>query len=80
MHLETLVGEFNGWNPRSTPMTLARDGKVWEASLDLAPGRHVYAFLVDDSTWVADPQAPIAPEAWYGGRKSVLVVADRSNH
>jgi hypothetical protein len=73
----TLVGEFNGWKPGATPMTLAPDGRVWAVSVELPPGRHVYAFVVDDSTWVADPQAPIAPEAWYGVRNSVVVVADR---
>ena len=69
----SLVGEFNGWDPAATPMRLARDGR-WAVALDLAPGRHVYAFVVDDTAWVPDPEAPIAPEHWFGSRNSVVVV------
>ncbi len=72
----TLVGGFNGWNPDATPMQRASGGKVWITSVELPPG-HLYAFVVDDSTWVADPQAPLAPEDWFGARNSVLVVANR---
>ncbi len=72
-----LVGEFNGWNPGATPMRRVSSGKVWVTSVDLPPGRHLYAFVVDDSTWVSDPQAPLAPEDWFGARNSVLVVSNR---
>ncbi len=72
-----LVGEFNGWNPDATPMRRDGHSNVWLTSVALAPGRHEYAFVVDDSTWVADPQAPVAPEDWFGARNSVLVVANR---
>ena len=69
-----LVGEFNGWNAHATPMTRA-GGNRWEVTLAVAPGRHTYAFVVNDSTWVADPSAPSAPERWFGDPRSVLVVA-----
>ena len=68
-----LVGEFNDWDPTATPMARAGGG-AWYVALPLAPGRHVYAFVVD-SSWVADPQAPLAPERWYGANNSVLLVS-----
>jgi len=68
-----LVGEFNDWDATATPMVRAAGG-AWHVALPLANGRHVYAFVVDGSSWVADPQAPLAPERWYGARNSVLLV------
>ena len=49
-------------------------GGAWHVALPLASGRHVYAFVVDGSSWVADPQAPLAPERWFGTPNSVLLV------
>ena len=68
-----LVGEFNDWDPAATPMSRTTGGQ-WHVALPLARGRHVYAFVVDGSSWVADPQAPLAPERWYGASNSVLLV------
>jgi hypothetical protein len=69
-----LVGEFNDWDPAATPM-LRAPGGAWHVALPLATGRHVYAFIVDGTSWVADPQAPLAPEGWFGARNSVLLVS-----
>ena len=68
-----LVGEFNGWDPAATPMSRAGGG-AWHVALPLTRGRHVYAFVVDGNSWVADPQAPLAPERWFGASNSVLLV------
>jgi hypothetical protein len=68
-----LVGEFNDWDPAATPM-LREPGGAWHVALPLNTGRHVYAFVVDGTAWVADPQAPLAPERWFGTRNSVLLV------
>jgi hypothetical protein len=68
-----LVGEFNDWDPQATPMSRATGG-AWHVAVPLANGRHVYAFVVDGSAWVSDPQAPIAPERWFGASNSVLLV------
>ena len=69
-----LVGEFNDWDPAATPMARAGGG-AWHVALPLTRGRHVYAFIVDGSSWVADPQAPIAPERWFGAQNSVVLVS-----
>ncbi len=73
-----LVGQFNGWNAAATPMHRSPAGGLWTASVSLAPGRHLYAYVVDDSAWVPDPDAPLAPDSWFGVRNSVMVVSDGS--
>lgn len=71
-----VVGEFNGWDAAAHPMTQVTPG-VWEATLPLPAGRHVYAFLVDGTLLVADPRAPKAGDADYGREGSVVMVFAR---
>lgn len=68
----SLSGEFNGWSPDATPMKRHRDGH-WETTVDLAPGRYQYKFLVDGQ-WIADPLA--RENAWnqHGTLNSVVEV------
>lgn len=75
----SLVGDFNGWDAAATPMRRMDRRTTWSVAVQLPAGRHVYAFVVDGDAWIADPQAPIAPEQWFGQRNSVVVVssADR---
>ena len=51
----SLVGDFNGWDPKATPMTRQADGQ-WMVSLELRHGYHQYVFLVDGKR-VLDPKA-----------------------
>ena len=70
----SLVGDFNDWDLRATPLrAVSRDG-TWTVSLPLAQGRHVYAFVVDGEEWVADPAAPMAPGEDFGVPNSVVMV------
>jgi len=71
----SLVGDFNGWDAKATPMRRTDGRTTWSVAVPLPAGRHVYAFVVDGDAWVADPQAPLAPEQWYGQRNSVVIVA-----
>jgi chromosome partitioning protein len=49
-----LVGSFNGWD-REHGVPLARNANgVWHATVDLAPGRHLYKFIID-GVWRPDP-------------------------
>ncbi len=52
-----LCGEFNGWAAAATPMKQQRDGH-WETTVDLAPGRPEYKFVVD-GRWKHDPLARV---------------------
>lgn len=51
----TLSGGFNGWSPDATPMKRYEDGH-WETTVELAPGRYQYKFVVDGQ-WIPDPLA-----------------------
>ncbi len=69
-----IVGDFNGWDPTVSPMQLFGSDGPWTATVLVTPGRHVYAFLVDGTTLVADPRAHRAQDIDYGGDASVLMV------
>ena len=51
-----LVGEFNDWNAKATPMQRSGDGN-WHVELMLAPGFYHYKFAVD-SIWRCSPDQP----------------------
>ncbi len=71
-----LVGDFNRWDASATPMTRTPTGGTWSVTLPVAPGRHLYAFVVDGTQWLADPTAPLAPEDGFGAANSVLLVGE----
>ena len=70
----SLVGDFNGWDAKATPMKkLVPHGAYWSVTLPLSVGRHLYSFVVD-SQWVADQHAPLAPDDGFGHPNSVRLV------
>ncbi len=71
-----LVGDFNGWDADATPLRRAALGDMWTAQVPLRHGLHAYAFVTDGSDWSFDPSAPLAPEATFGRRNSVVVVGE----
>ena len=68
----SVVGDFSNWRP----VALRRvDGSGrWAITLPITAGRYTYVFVVDGARWVADPAAPVAPDADFGTGGSVLVV------
>jgi hypothetical protein len=69
-----LAGDFNGWDTRGTPLARdARDGR-WTVTLALAPGRHRYAYVVDDTQWVRDPAATPAEPNELTPPRSVVII------
>lgn len=71
----SLVGDFNDWDPKRSPMQTAQG--VWATAVRLAPGRYRYAFLVDGTEWRADPGAPSARDDEFGTPSSVVTVGGR---
>jgi hypothetical protein len=67
----SLVGDFNGWDTAKTPMVRDPRSGNWSVALPLNAGRHVYAFVVDGTTWTNDPSAPLAPDDGFGHASSV---------
>lgn len=70
----SLVGDFNGWGAQPIHLERAPGSSVWSVSVSLVPGRHGYAFMVDDSVWTPDPRAPRAKDADFGVAGSVVIV------
>ena len=71
-HRVSVVGDFNRWNPASTPMK--SDGELWSVTIPIVPGRHTYAFMVDDSLFTLDPTAPKARDPDLGADGSIVIV------
>ena len=69
-----VVGDFNEWDKERAPMTRDAASGLWSVTLLLRPGRHVYAFVVDDTVWTRDPRATAAPDADFGRPGSLLLV------
>ena len=69
-----LVGDFNAWDQTSMPLTRDSVSGVWSTVVQVTPGRHVYAFVVDGEKWTLDPRAPKATDADYGTEQSVIIV------
>lgn len=68
-----LVGSFNGWSTRATPMK--RRGNAWVAGVEVEPGKVSYKFIVD-GRWITDPANP-RTEGQGQFTNSLLEVADR---
>lgn len=69
----TLVGDFNNWDARKTPLEREPGSTLWSVTVPIQRGRHVYAFLVD-SVWTIDKRAPVARDADFGVTGSVILV------
>ena len=73
----SLVGDFNDWDPKRSPMRTANG--IWATVVQLAPGRYRYAFLVNGVEWRADPGAPAVPDDEFGTPSSVVTVGGRGS-
>jgi hypothetical protein len=70
-----VAGDFNEWDPRHSKFQARHiGGGVWTVTAPVPVGHHRYSFVVDDTLWLADPNAPIANGNDYGLPKSALVV------
>ncbi len=73
-HTVAVVGDFNAWNPADAEMTRSGTSNLWSITLPIAPGRHVYGFMIDDTLFSLDPQAPKARDPDLGTNGSVIIV------
>lgn len=70
-----LVGDFNGWDRRSHPLTRDRDGR-WEITLCLEPQRaYQFRYLIDGHRWTNDDNADAYVRNLYG-TDNFMVVTD----
>jgi hypothetical protein len=66
-----LAGDFNDWMPDLTEMEPV--GGIWLKTLQLAPGRYRYRYVVDGE-WRCDPCNTAMQPSPFGGYDSLLVV------
>ncbi|HEX7547333.1 MAG TPA: glycogen-binding domain-containing protein [Gemmatimonadaceae bacterium] len=69
----SIVGDFNEWDSAVSPLVRFGSNGPWTVTVNVTPGRHLYAFMVDGKL-VVDPRAPRARDLDYGGDASVLMV------
>jgi hypothetical protein len=72
-----LVGDFNGWERSAIALSDSANTGVWEVTVPLTPGRHTYAFLVNDSVWTVDPRMPQERDPDFDTPKSVILVTEK---
>lgn len=53
-----LVGDFNDWRAGVTPLVRDSVRNQWTAEVPMSRGAHQYAYVVNDTQWVADSAAP----------------------
>lgn len=77
-----LTGTWTGWaaTVAAGAIELTRGaGDLWEVTTVIAEhGRHEYKFVIDGTTWIADPENPEQVDDGYGGFNSVLFVCEEA--
>jgi hypothetical protein len=68
-----LAGDFNSWNGERYRLKRAGSDGLWEIMVPLRKGKvYVYNFILDGTTWIADPQVPAKIDDGFGGSGSLL--------
>ena len=68
-----LAGDLNNWDVSSLPMEKNGDG-IWEARVELPPGRYEYRFWVD-GVWHDDPNAHEMVANPFGSQNCVRIAS-----
>jgi 1,4-alpha-glucan branching enzyme len=70
-----VVGDFNGWDERATPLRQSESG--WMVSLELEGGQaYQYRYLLNGTEWHNDWQADSYAQNRFGGDNSVVITPD----
>jgi 1,4-alpha-glucan branching enzyme len=68
-----VVGEFNDWDTRATPMIRNRSDANWKVTLELQTGkRYRFRYLIDGREWLNDWHADDHIENPYGSYDSIV--------
>ncbi len=71
----SVVGSFNGWDPKAHLLTKTANGD-WTITIYLPPGRTVYQFSVDAAFWLDPRDEGRIPNSW-GSEYSIRYVRRR---
>lgn len=69
-----IAGDFNNWQPMSTPMHTDGAPGHWVTKLPLSPGRYRYRLVVDGK-WITDPNNKYVETNQFGELNNVVEVA-----
>ena len=69
-----VAGSFNQWQPEAKTLHSSGVGNWWKETA-IAPGTYEYCLVVDGQ-WMPDPKARESVPNPFGGKNSVLIVAD----
>jgi hypothetical protein len=72
-----VAGDFSDWEPAFSLDDSDGDG-VWTARVPVQPGVYAYMFLVDETSWLTDPNAGRYQDDGFGNRNAVLAVGASS--
>jgi 1,4-alpha-glucan branching enzyme len=68
----SLCGEFNDWNPETTPMVKRKDGR-WSTTLSLESGKEYrFRYLLDGKNWENDWNADRYELNAFGTEDSII--------
>jgi chromosome partitioning protein len=68
-----IAGDFNSWQPESSPMEKVGDSGVWQTEMKLPEGKYRYRLVVDGQ-WQQDPYNEVTELNPFGDFNSVLEV------
>jgi 1,4-alpha-glucan branching enzyme len=69
-----LAGSFNRWSPSSHPLAREASRGLWTIVVALAPGEHVFMYVVDGTQWISPPLAEDYVDDGFGEKNGVVVV------
>jgi 1,4-alpha-glucan branching enzyme len=69
-----LVGSFNGWTKRATPMKIVDGASLWSVDVPLAEGEHTFMYVIDGVRWMTPPQAEDFVIDGFGQTNGVVIV------
>jgi len=69
----SVVGSWDGWSRPGVAAERVEPG-VWRASIPSRSGRHLYKFVVDGRSWLADPANPVRAHDGHGAWNSVVLI------
>ena len=69
-----LVGSFNGWTGKATPMKMSDGTGLWSVDVPLREGEYTFMYLVDGKQWVTPPMAEDFVMDGFGQTNGILIV------
>lgn len=71
----SVAGSFNQWNKNEFFMKYDSSSQIWFVDIKLKPGiEYHYKFVINDSIWITDPDAPdVTEDEW---RNGILIPVD----